>query len=79
MEWMLQVVDELDDVVGALGCCWLGVAAEAPAWLAGGAGLGAILAALMTGAEPLLIAAASTVLALAALLKVRGSRLPAAR
>ena len=28
MEWMLQVVDEIDDAIGALGQCSLGVAAE---------------------------------------------------
>jgi hypothetical protein len=28
MEWMLQVVDEIDDAIGALRLCSLGVAAE---------------------------------------------------
>ena len=28
MEWMLQVVDEIDDAIGALRHCSLGVAAE---------------------------------------------------
>jgi len=40
MEWMLQVVDEIDDAIGALRQCSLGLAAEfgllAPAgpWIA---------------------------------------------
>jgi len=77
MEWMLQVVDELDDVVGALRFCCLGVAAEIPVLLAGAAAFGAIEAALSAGAEPLLIAVTSIMLGLAALLKARASRLPA--
>lgn len=28
MEWMLQVADEIDDVIGALRQCSLGLAAE---------------------------------------------------
>jgi hypothetical protein len=28
MEWVLQVVDEIDDVIGALRLCSLGLAAE---------------------------------------------------
>jgi len=28
MEWMLQVVDEIDDAIGALRLCSLGLAAE---------------------------------------------------
>jgi hypothetical protein len=28
MEWMLQVLDEVDDVIGALRFCCAGVAAE---------------------------------------------------
>jgi hypothetical protein len=28
MEWMLQVVDEIDDAIGALRQCSLGLAAE---------------------------------------------------
>jgi hypothetical protein len=78
MEWMLQVVDELDDVVGALRQCWLGFAAEISV-LAGGAALGAICAALATGAEPLLMAAATILIGLAGAFKVRNSRLPATR
>jgi hypothetical protein len=78
MEWVLQVVDEFDDVVGALRLFWLGAAAEIPLVLAGGAGFGAIGAALVTGAEPLLMAAATIVLGLAGISKIRDSRSPAA-
>jgi hypothetical protein len=28
MEWMLQVVDEIDDAVGAVRLCCVGIAAE---------------------------------------------------
>jgi len=27
MEWMLQVIDEIDDAIGALRLCWVGLAA----------------------------------------------------
>ena len=77
MEWMLQVVDELDDVVGTLRLCCLGVEAEISLGMAGAAAFGAIAAALSAGAEPLLIAAMSTLLGLAALLKARAARAPA--
>jgi len=72
---MLQVVDELDDAIGTLRHCWLGAAAEFPVFLAGSAGLGAAGAtALETGAEPVLIAAASAALGIAGFLKVLDSR-----
>jgi hypothetical protein len=79
MEWMLQVVDEIDDAIGILRHCWLGAAAEFPVFLAGGAGLGAAGAtALQTGAEPALIVAASAALGVAGVLKALDSRpLPA--
>jgi hypothetical protein len=76
MEWMLQVVDEIDDAIGVLRHCWLGAAAEFPTFLAGGAGIGAAGAtALQTGAEPVLVAAASAALGVAGFLKVLDSRL----
>jgi hypothetical protein len=50
MEWMLQVVDELDDAVGALRMFALGLRAEAGLVVAGGVGAGAIYAAILAGA-----------------------------
>jgi len=76
---MLQVVDELDDVVGALRFCCLGVAAEMTVLLAGAAAFGVTEAALSAGVLPLLVAATSVLLGLAALLKARASRAPASR
>jgi hypothetical protein len=73
MEWMLQVIDEIDDAVGALRLCSLGVAAEFGLVLAGCLAIGAIAAAVATGAEISLICAAAIVLSLAAALKIRAS------
>jgi hypothetical protein len=50
MEWMLQVVDELDDVIGALRLYAVGLRAEVGLVVAGGVGAGAIYAAILTGA-----------------------------
>jgi len=47
MEWMLQVVDEIDDAVGALRLYALGAQMEIGIVVAGGIGLGAAL--LSTG------------------------------
>ena len=70
MEWMLQVVDEIDDAVGALRLCTVGVAAEIGLVLAGTLGIGAIGAALATGAEVTLICSAAIMLSLGAALKL---------
>jgi hypothetical protein len=75
MEWMLQVVDEIDDAIGALRLCSLGLAAEIGLVAAGGLGMGAIGAAIATGAEVSLICSAAIVLSLAAALKIHGSNL----
>ena len=48
MEWMLQVVDELDDAVGALRMYALGLQAEVGLVLAGGVSAGAIYAAILS-------------------------------
>ena len=74
MEWMLQVVDEIDDAVGALRLCSLGVAAEIGLLVAGGLGIGAIGAAIVTGAEISLICSAAIMFSLAAALKIRAIR-----
>jgi hypothetical protein len=73
MEWMLQVVDEIDDAVGALRLCFVGLAAEIGLLVAGGLGIGAIGAAIVTGAEISLICSAAIVLGLAAVLKIQAS------
>ncbi len=74
MEWMLQVIDEIDDVVGALRLYYLGVAAEIGLLLASALGIGAICAAIVAGAEIPLILAAALVLSLTATLKIHRSR-----
>jgi hypothetical protein len=75
MEWMLQVVDEIDDALGAVRHWSMGTAAEIGLVVAGGLGIGAIGAAIATGAELTLILAAVIVLGVAAGLKIYGSRL----
>ena len=71
MEWMLQVVDEIDDAAGALWQCSVGLAAEIGLVLAGALGIGAIAAALASGAEVTLICSAAILLSLGAALKLR--------
>ena len=73
MEWILQVVDEIDDAIGALRLCSLGVAAEFGLVAAGSLGIGAITAAVATGAEISLICSAVITLSLAATLKIRAA------
>ena len=79
MEWMLQVVDELDDAVSALRMCFLGLSAEIGLLVAGCLGIGAIGVAIVTGAEITLICSVALLLSLAAALKIQGSRLPIGR
>jgi hypothetical protein len=75
MEWMLQVIDEIDDAVGALRLYYLGIAAEIGLIVAGGLGIGAICAAIVAGAGVPLILSAAIVLSLTATLKIHRSRL----
>jgi hypothetical protein len=75
MEWMLQVIDEIDDAVGALRLYYLGVAAEIGLVAAAGLGIGAICAAIVAGAEVPLILLAAIVLSRSATLKIHRSRL----
>jgi hypothetical protein len=79
MEWMLQVVDEIDDAVCAVRLWSLGAAAEIGLLVAGALGMGAIGTAIATGAELTLILSAAIVLCLAAGLKIHGSQLPTGR
>ena len=75
MEWMLQVVDEIDDAVGALRLYFLGLAAEVGLVLAAGLGISAICAAIVVGAGVPSILSAAIVLSLTATLKIHRSRL----
>jgi hypothetical protein len=74
MEWVLQVVDEVDDAFGILRHSWLGLIAEIGALLLACLGIGAEIAGPALGAEPALIGAAAILANLAALLKIRSSR-----
>jgi hypothetical protein len=74
MEWMLQVADEIDDAVAAARLYWLGFASEIGLALAGGLGIGAIIAAIAAGAEIQLIWSAAIMFTLAAALKIHESR-----
>jgi hypothetical protein len=74
MEWMLQVVDEVDDALGACGLWFMGFRSEIGLLAAGCLGLGCIGAAIASGAEIQLIVSAAIVLSLAATLKIHESR-----
>jgi hypothetical protein len=50
MEWVLQIVDEVDDAVGALRLFTLGWSSEIGLVLAGSAAICAVCAALLRGA-----------------------------
>lgn len=73
------MVDEIDDAVGALRMYFLGLAADIGLVLAAGLGIGAIGVAIAAGAEVTLIISAASVLSLAAILKIHGSRLQKTR
>jgi hypothetical protein len=75
MEWMLQVVDEIDDALGALRLYAMGLRSEIGLPAAGMVGLGAISTAIAEGAEIQLICSAAIVLGLAASLKIHESRI----
>ena len=59
MEWMLLVVDELDDACSSLALCWLGARRDILLMLAGMLGAAAVLVAFVLGAGPLLLCAAA--------------------
>jgi hypothetical protein len=79
MEWMLQVVDEIDDAISASRLCFLGLASEIGLVVAGGLGISAIAAAVVTGAEVQLICSAAIMLSLAAALKLHATQLEPSR
>jgi hypothetical protein len=74
MEWMLQVVDELDDVLGLLRHGYLGVAAGLDSRMLAGAGTAAALAGCTLGAEPVLLGVTAITANLAALAEIRSAR-----
>jgi len=55
MEWMLQVVDELDDMAGAMRHLWIGVRRDIAILAAGIAGAVALLGLIALGAGPFLL------------------------
>jgi hypothetical protein len=79
MEWMLQVIDELDDLFAVLRHGCLGLMAEIGEPMLAAAGLGAAIAGPRLGADPALITTAAVAANLAALLKIRSSRINARR
>jgi hypothetical protein len=79
MEWMLQVVDEIDDAIGALRLWSVGLAAEIGLVAAACLGAGAIGTAVVRGADLLLICSAAAMLSVAAVLKIHGLRPPTTR
>ena len=79
MEWMLQVVDEVDDAIGAVRLWSVGIAAEIGLSVVAGIGVAAIGAAIWLGEEPVLIFAAAGMLSVAAALKIHGSQLKTSR
>ena len=65
MEWMLQVVDEIDDVVGAARHLWVGARRNVAIVAAGIAGAAALLGLTALGAAPFLICSSSILLSAA--------------
>jgi hypothetical protein len=78
MEWMLQVVDEIDDTVGALRLCCTGIREEIALAAAGFLGIAAISLAIVKSAEVPLFLIAAIVLSLGTGLKIRGQELKTA-
>jgi len=74
MEWVLQVVDELDDAVSSTRLWCMGFQAEVGLSVAAGVATVAIVAALWAEQEALLILTATLVLGAAGALKIHGAR-----
>jgi len=79
MEWMLQVVDEVDDALGAARLWSVGIGAEIGMGLAAGTGFAAIGLAVWWGEEAALVFTAAGMLSVAAALKIHGSTLKPSR
>jgi len=74
MEWVLQVVDEIDDAISTARLWCLGVHVDIGLSLAAALGSGAIVAAIWDGQEALLIVAATFVLGAAGAMKIHGAQ-----
>jgi hypothetical protein len=74
MEWVLQVVDEIDDAISAMRLYSLGLIAEIGLLLAGSLGIASVCAALAVDAESALISTAAIFLSVAAAFKIYVSR-----
>jgi hypothetical protein len=74
MEWMLQVADEVDDMVGLLRHHWLGIAAGLDSRMLAGAGTAAAVAGCTLGAEQVLLGVTAITANLAALVEIRSAR-----
>lgn len=59
MEWMLQVIDELDDVIGSLRLCWVGARRGVVLTLCGIAGAATLSALVVIGTGAFLVCSAS--------------------
>ena len=73
MEWMLQVVDELDDVAGSLALLWVGVRRGVALALLGIAGAAFLLVATALGWAPTLICVAAIAFSAALALTVKAA------
>jgi hypothetical protein len=74
MEWVLQVADELDDVLGLFRYGWLGASAGLNSRMLAGAGTAVAVAACTLGAEPVLLGVTAITANLAALAEIRSAR-----
>jgi hypothetical protein len=59
MEWMLQVADEIDDLVGSLMHCWIGARRGIATLLSGLAGAAMLTASVSVGLGPILYCGAA--------------------
>jgi hypothetical protein len=71
MEWMLQVVDELDDVVGTARHLWVGARRNIAIVAAGIAGAAALLGLIALSAAPFLICCSVVLLSAALALLIQ--------
>ncbi len=78
MEWMLQVVDELDDVAGSIALLWVGARRAVAMLLLGTAGAAALLAVAALGMTPCLYCGSALLLSAAAACSInaRIARIP---
>jgi hypothetical protein len=79
MEWVLQVVDEIDDVIHAARHTSSSIIDEMGVYLLAGLGLIAAIVSLPWGADPTIVGASAVTANLAVLLKIRDRRAIRAR